>query len=102
MIPTSKQFLQAETDNSQKNKSYYQQYDVKIMRAFHNQAIMKQQIYENILARKSGMDYSPVILFQASPFNMDEAKALTKNHQQEKRIRSKEGGDGMAPSSTYE
>ena len=41
MIPKFKQFLQAETVNSEKNKSYYQQYNVKRMRAFHNQAMMK-------------------------------------------------------------
>ena len=49
--PTFKQFLQAETLNAKKNNSYYQKYDVKILRAFHKQAMMKQQIYKNILAR---------------------------------------------------
>ena len=38
---TFKQFLQAETLNAKKNKSYYQQYDVKRLRAFHKQAIIK-------------------------------------------------------------
>ena len=61
MSPTFKNFLQSETVNADKNKSYYQKYDVKTMRALHNQAIIKHKIYENILARKSGMDYSPVI-----------------------------------------
>ena len=45
---TSKQFLQAETLNAKKNKSYYQRYDVKRLRAFHKQAMMKQKKYENI------------------------------------------------------
>ena len=55
---TSKQFLQAETLNSEKNRSYFQQYDVKRLRAFHNQATIKQQIYDNMLASRSGMDYN--------------------------------------------
>ena len=62
-ISTFKQFLPAGILNDEKNKSYYQQYDVKIMLAFHKQAMIKQQIYENILARRSGMDYSPGINF---------------------------------------
>ena len=33
--PTFKQLFQAETLNAKKNKSYYQQYDVKQLRAFH-------------------------------------------------------------------
>ena len=36
------QFLQAETLNSKRNKSYYQRYDVKRLRAFHKQAMIKQ------------------------------------------------------------
>ena len=59
MIPTSKQFLQAETLNSDKNKEYYQRYNVKIIRAFHKKLIMKQKIYKNIHVRQSGMDYIP-------------------------------------------
>ena len=70
MSPTFKQFLQAKTVNAEKN-IYYQQYNVKIMIAFHKQAMMKQKIYENILARRSGMDYSPVICFETSIFNME-------------------------------
>ena len=42
---TFKQFLQAETFNTEKNKSYYQQYDFKRLRAFHKQSMIKQQIY---------------------------------------------------------
>ena len=78
---TFKQFLQAETLNAEKNKSYYQRYDVKRLRAFHKQAMMKQQIYENMLARQSGMDYIPGIQFQTSIINMEESKALTMNNQ---------------------
>ena len=54
------------------------------MKAFHHQAVMKHQIYENILARRSGMDYSPGIHFETSLFNMDEAKAITESNQPEK------------------
>ena len=79
--PNVKQFLQSETCNAEKNKSYYQRYNVKIMRAVHKQAMMKQQIYENILARRSGIYYSAGIRFQASLVNTDEAKSLTKNNQ---------------------
>ena len=48
---TFKQFLQAEKINAEKNNLYYQRYDVKQLRAFHKQAIAKQQIYKNMLAR---------------------------------------------------
>ena len=41
---TFEQFLQAETLNAKKNKSYYQWYNVKGLRAFHKQAMIKQQI----------------------------------------------------------
>ena len=84
MIPTFKHLLQSETVKYKNNKSYYQQYDVKIMGAFHNQAMMKHKIYENILTRKMGMYYSPVIHFETIIVNMDEAKALTKSNQPEK------------------
>ena len=53
---TFEQFLQAETLNTKKNKSYYQQYDVKQLWAFHKQAMIKQQIYNIMLARQSEMD----------------------------------------------
>ena len=68
--PTFKHFLQAETLNAKKNKSYYQKYDVKILIYLHKQAMMKQQIYENMLARQSGMDYIPGIQFQTSLINI--------------------------------
>ena len=53
---TSKQFFQSEKFNAEKNKSYYQRYDVKQLRAFRKQAMMKQKIYGNMLARRSGME----------------------------------------------
>ena len=48
-------FLQSETLNAEKKKSYYQQYDVKRLRPFHKQEMIKQQIYDNMLARQIGM-----------------------------------------------
>ena len=78
------QFLQAETLNAKKNKSYYQRYGFKQLRAFHKQAMIKQQIYNNMLARRSGMDYSQGIHFQTSLVNMEEAKELTMNNQQKR------------------
>ena len=71
---TFTQFLQAETLNSKKNKSYYQRYDVKQLRASHKQAMNKQKIYNNMLARRSGTDYSPGIQLKTSLINMEEAK----------------------------
>ena len=41
---TFEQFVQVETLNAEKNKSYYQRYDVKRLRAFHKQAMIKQQM----------------------------------------------------------
>ena len=79
---TFEQFLQAETLNVKKNKPYYQEYDVKRPRAFHKQAMIKQQIYDNMLARRSGMDYSQGVQFQTSLINMEEAKELTTDNKQ--------------------
>ena len=59
--PTFQHFLKAETLNAEKNKSYYQRYDVKRLRAFHKQTMIKQKIYDYMLARRIGMDYSPGI-----------------------------------------
>ena len=81
---TFEHFLQAETLNAKKNKSYYQRYDVKQLRAYHNQAMIKQQIYDNMIARRSGMDYSQGIQFQTSIVNMEEAKEFTVNNQQKR------------------
>ena len=68
--PTFKQFSQSETLDAKKNKLYYQQYDVKWLWAFHKQAMTKQQIYDNMIASRSGMYYSPGIQFQTSLINM--------------------------------
>ena len=65
--PTFKQFLKAETIKANKNKSYYQRYDFKRLRAFHRQAMIKQRVNNNMLARRSGMDYSPGIQFKQVP-----------------------------------
>ena len=42
-IQKFKQFLQAETPNAKKNRSYNQRYDVNWLRAFHKQDMMKQK-----------------------------------------------------------
>ena len=75
------QFLQAETLNAKKNKSCYQRYDVKRLRAFHKQEMIKEQIYNNMLAKRSGIYYSPGIQFKTGLINMEEAKELTMNNQ---------------------
>ena len=43
--------------------------------------MIKQQVYENILARWSGMEYSPGINLKTSIINMDKAKSLTIKNQ---------------------
>ena len=93
---TFKHFLQAESLNAEKNKSYYQLYDLKQQRAFRKQAMMKQQIYENMLARRIGMDYSPGIQFQTSLIYMYKAKALTISNRQVKST-EKKNGSGVSP-----
>ena len=95
---TFEQLLQAETRNANKNKSYYQQYDVRRLRAFHNQAMIKQKIYDNMLSRRIGMDYSQGIHFQKIIINMEESQELTMKNQPKKSNRS---GTGVSPSSTY-
>ena len=82
---TFERFLQAETLNAKNNKSYYQWHNVKQMIAIHNQAMMKQNIYDNMLARRSEMEYSPGIQFQTSIINMEEGKELTMSNQLEKK-----------------
>ena len=81
---TFEQFLQAETLNTKKKNAYYQRYDVKRLRAFHKQAMTKQQIYKSMLASRSGMGYSPGIQFQTSLVNMEEAKEPTMKNQQKR------------------
>ena len=61
---TFEQFLQVETLSAEKNKSYYQRYNVKRLRAFHKQAMIKKYVYDNMLERRSGMDYIPRIQFE--------------------------------------
>ena len=46
---------------------------------------MKQQIYENMIVRKNGMDYSPGIQYQTSLINKEYAKELTMRNQSEKK-----------------
>ena len=82
---TFEQFLQSETLNDEKNKLYYQRYNVKRLRALHKQEIFKQHIYDNMLASRSGMDYIPGIQFETILVNMEEAKELTMNNQPEKK-----------------
>ena len=60
---------------------------------------MKQQIYENMLARQSGMEYSPGIQFETSLINTEEARELTMNNQTKK---SNKIGAGVTLSSTKE
>ena len=79
------QFLKTETINADKNKSYYQQYNVKRLRAFHKQAIIQQQINDNMIERRSGMDYSQGIKFETSISNMEEAQELTMNKKSKKK-----------------
>ena len=98
--PTVKQILQAKILNAEKTNSYYQLYDVKILRALHKQEMIKQNIYKNILSRKIGMYCSPEIQFQTSRINMDEAKALTMNNQAGKST-DKKNGAGVFTWSTY-
>ena len=81
ITPTLKQFLQSETLNGEKKKSYYQQYDVKILIALHKQAVIEQHIYKNILSRRIVIDYSPGMQFQKSIINMNKEVALTMNNQ---------------------
>ena len=96
--PTLTDFLQAETLNVEKKKTYYQRYDVKQLRAFHKQATIKKQIYNKIIAKRSGMYYSQDIQFETSLINMEEAQELTMNNEPKKSNRS---GVGGAPSSTH-
>ena len=47
--------------------------------------MIKQQIYDKMLARRIGMDCSPGIQFQTSLINMEQAKELTMRSQPEKK-----------------
>ena len=63
----------------------------------------KTENIQNILARRSWMDYSPGICFQTILVN---TKKIKSTHQEQstgkKQIRIKEDGADVAPSSTYE
>ena len=82
--PTLTDFLQAETLNAENRKTYYQRYDVTRLRAFRKQAMIKQQLYDNMLARRSGMDCSSGILFKTSIINTEQVQELTMNNQPKK------------------
>ena len=73
---TFEQFFQAETLNAEKKKTYYQRYDVKRLRAFHKQAMIKQQIYDDMPSRQSGMNYSPYV----APKNKTMAHSMILNN----------------------
>ena len=47
--------------------------------------MMKRQIYDNMLARQSGIDHNPGMQFQTSLINTEEAKELTMRNQPEKK-----------------
>ena len=67
--------------NSQvRKKSYYKKYDFKIVRAFHNQEIKKQKIYEKKFTREDVMDYNPRMCFEIGLINLDKSKTLTKSN----------------------
>ena len=69
-----------------------------MVRSLHKQGMIKQQIYKDILARKTGLDYSPIMCFETILVNMDEAKPLSKKNQPEKH--NENNGSDVAPSST--
>ena len=79
MSPTFQKFLQSKIVKSAK-KSYYKKYDFKIVRAFHNQEIKKQKIYEKKFTREDVMDYNPRMCFEIGLINLDKSKALTKSN----------------------
>ena len=56
------------------------------MISFHNQAMVKQQIYEKRIERQTGMDYSTGIHFWKSLVNMDKSKTSTKSNRTEEHM----------------
>ena len=46
--------------------------------------MVKYQIYENVIARQSGVGYSPIIRFETSLVDMDKAKSLNTSNKPEK------------------
>ena len=71
------------------------------MRSFHKQAMMKQKIYENILARQSGVDYSPRIRFEKLLSTWNKQNHSQRAMNWENKIRSNKYGAGVYPSRTY-
>ena len=70
----------------------------KIMRSSHKHPIMKNQIQEEILAIKSCMDYSPIIIFKNTIVNVNKSIALTNTNQLENAM--EKSGSGMDPQIT--
>ena len=62
---------------------------------------MKQQIYENILARQIGVDYSPGIRFEKSFSTWKKKNHSPRAMNWENQIRINKYGAGVAPSSTH-
>ena len=60
--------------------------------------MIKRQIYDNMLARRSGIDYIQGIQFETIIINIEEAQELAMNNQSKKSNRS---GASEAPSSTH-
>ena len=60
----------------------------------------ENKVFNNILARQSGIDHIPVICFETSFVNMDEAKPLIKSNQLENPIPSNKIGSSAASFST--
>ena len=57
----------SQTTKTKQRSEYSAQYHAKRTRSYHEQAMIRQQIYDNILARKSGVDYNPRIFLGNFP-----------------------------------
>ena len=71
------------------------------MREFQKQAMMNHLIYEDILVRQSGMDYSAGIRFQKFLSTWKKQDYSPRIIKWEKLIRSKEENTGVDQPSTY-
>ena len=60
-----KTFLRSESDRKKYNQIYRRRFDVKRLRRHHKKAAIKQQLYEDALARKTGADYGAGIRFES-------------------------------------
>ena len=97
--PTFKNFLQAETLNSKKNKSYYHKYDVQLLWAFHEQAKIKNKCTIKYLQGDVGW-----YIVQGCSFKQVSSTFMRKNHSPQainQKISNKSGAN-VAPSSIYE